>query len=591
MTAARSGLARPGLRLSRSRKMPTTAAGGGSSSSSGTARAARGRRRPGRRRPGRRRPGRRRPGRAQGAVATREPHAGPPPAPWHRRPWRARHWRNARGRRRLARDKNDPRQSRRLYPRLAVRGARRRVASHGRAARSSRAAMRVAAPAAPRPALAPRLASRRLRAGARHPSGRRVRRSVLAAGFNRYGTREDGPTPGSFMETYGLDLGGGTIARETLTFPRDSAAVALEVARPSASSSRTSATGGAPRWRSSRGPTPPPRRGGRRRPEAHVRGAAGKSTVEVGKFQVEPSLGMRKKGANRRACFCADGQSFAATMDAVVSNGEDVDGDVARDGAAPRETEYAVNRDERIVRTETRVFGRSASAVSVQGPLSTKMVTYKPFETYAWSMYNLRRALPSARPPNSRVLRERQLKQRAEGAPGRATRTRSGDSGGVLALRVRGLAHHERRRFMFAKKSTSRSSYRYLVCAYTTRPSRGAPTFSGRTASRPRHSPPPPPRDVSSRVVISARARFCLAIFAIGTEARDDVRERGDAGGVVQRSLPTMRSHGTSSSRDPRPSRRRVLTRSCVGGGTLRGSYPLDAGGRLCTRSSRTPPR
>ncbi len=35
-----------------------------------------------------------------------------------------------------------------------------------------------------------------------------------------------------------------------------------------------------------------------------------------------------------------------------------------------------MNRDERIVRTETRVFGRSASAVSVQGLLSTKMVTY-----------------------------------------------------------------------------------------------------------------------------------------------------------------------------------------------------------------------
>lgn len=190
--------------------------------------------------------------------------------------------------------------------------------------------MRVAAPAAPRPALAPRLASRRLRAGARHPSGRRVRRSVLAAGFNRYGTREDGPTPGSFMETYGLDLGGGTIARETLTFPPDSTAVALEVARPLGvvfedvgdgrctaveilEGSNAAAAGVAV--------------GDVLRLTSAV--AAGKSTVEVGKFQVEPSLGMRKKGANRRACFCADGQSFAATMDAVVSNGEDVDGDVA----------------------------------------------------------------------------------------------------------------------------------------------------------------------------------------------------------------------------------------------------------------------
>ena len=54
--------------------------------------------------------------------------------------------------------------------------------------------------------------------------------------------------------------------------------------------------------------------------------AKGKSTVTVGKFAVEPSLGMRKQSANRAACFCADGVPFPNCMDAIVSNGEEIDG-------------------------------------------------------------------------------------------------------------------------------------------------------------------------------------------------------------------------------------------------------------------------
>jgi hypothetical protein len=48
--------------------------------------------------------------------------------------------------------------------------------------------------------------------------------------------------------------------------------------------------------------------------------------VTVGKFAVEPSLGMRKQSANRAACFCADGVPFPNCMDAIVSNGEEIDG-------------------------------------------------------------------------------------------------------------------------------------------------------------------------------------------------------------------------------------------------------------------------
>lgn len=57
--------------------------------------------------------------------------------------------------------------------------------------------------------------------------------------------------------------------------------------------------------------------------------AVGKSRVEVGKWQVEPSTDMRKKGNNRRAYFVADDATFPAVMDAIVSNGEEVDGEEA----------------------------------------------------------------------------------------------------------------------------------------------------------------------------------------------------------------------------------------------------------------------
>ena len=57
--------------------------------------------------------------------------------------------------------------------------------------------------------------------------------------------------------------------------------------------------------------------------------AVGKSRVEVGKWQVEPSTDMRKKGNNRRAYFVADDATFPAVMDAIISNGEEVDGEEA----------------------------------------------------------------------------------------------------------------------------------------------------------------------------------------------------------------------------------------------------------------------
>ena len=47
------------------------------------------------------------------------------------------------------------------------------------------------------------------------------------AGFNRYGVKEDNPRDGTFMEAYGLNLGGGNISRETLTYGADATLVAL----------------------------------------------------------------------------------------------------------------------------------------------------------------------------------------------------------------------------------------------------------------------------------------------------------------------------------------------------------------------------
>ena len=147
------------------------------------------------------------------------------------------------------------------------------------------------------------------------------------AGFNRYGVKEDNPSDGTFMETYGLNLGGGNISRETLTYGADATLVALEVTRPLGivfeqvegkgvvavelvEGSNAAAAGA--------------RAGDVLRLTTAV--AKGKSTVKVGKWQVEPSVDMRSRGANRAAYFACDGRSFDAVMDAVVSNGEEVDG-------------------------------------------------------------------------------------------------------------------------------------------------------------------------------------------------------------------------------------------------------------------------
>ena len=152
---------------------------------------------------------------------------------------------------------------------------------------------------------------------------------VTAGGFVRYGVRED-PSPGDtsvgFLETYGLDLGGGAIQRETLKFGVGSQAVALQIARPLGIVFED--VGGAcvavevvPDSNAADAGVLP---GDVLRMCSAV--AKGKSTVTVGKFAVEPSLGMRKQSANRAACFCADGVPFPNCMDAIVSNGEEIDG-------------------------------------------------------------------------------------------------------------------------------------------------------------------------------------------------------------------------------------------------------------------------
>lgn len=164
---------------------------------------------------------------------------------------------------------------------------------------------------------------------ASRPSRRSIAVPVTAGGFVRYGVRED-PSPGDtsvgFLETYGLDLGGGSIQRETLKFGVGSQAVALEIARPLGIvfedvGGKCVAVEVVPGSNAADAGVLP---GDVLRMCSAV--AKGKSTVTVGKFAVEPSLGMRKQGANRPACFCADGVPFQNCMDAVVSNGEEVDG-------------------------------------------------------------------------------------------------------------------------------------------------------------------------------------------------------------------------------------------------------------------------
>ena len=171
---------------------------------------------------------------------------------------------------------------------------------------------------------------RSLRARARTETPSRARslpRSPSAANaWVRYGVREESGSDGAFQETYGLDLGG-TVGRETLTFPAGTSAVAFEIPRPlgivfeDLGDGATTAVEIVP---GSNAEAAGVRVGDVLRLVSAV--AVGKSTVEVGTFQVEPSLGMRKQGSNRRAYFLADGRPFAAAMDAVVSNAELVDG-------------------------------------------------------------------------------------------------------------------------------------------------------------------------------------------------------------------------------------------------------------------------
>ena len=168
-----------------------------------------------------------------------------------------------------------------------------------------------------------RASSRSSRPGAR--GARLAARASSAGCFSRYGVREEQPD-GSFLETYGISIDG-NVGRETLRFAPGSVAVSLTIARPLGivleqvegkgvvavelvEGSNAAAAGA--------------RAGDVLRLTTAV--AKGKSTVKVGKWQVEPSVDMRSRGANRAAYFACDGRSFDAVMDAVVSNGEEVDG-------------------------------------------------------------------------------------------------------------------------------------------------------------------------------------------------------------------------------------------------------------------------
>lgn len=51
--------------------------------------------------------------------------------------------------------------------------------------------------------------------------------------------------------------------------------------------------------------------------------------MSVKKWAVEPSLDMRRGGVNRRAYYVADDAGFDAAMNAILSNGLEVDGEEA----------------------------------------------------------------------------------------------------------------------------------------------------------------------------------------------------------------------------------------------------------------------
>jgi len=147
----------------------------------------------------------------------------------------------------------------------------------------------------------------------------------------RYGVREETGTTGAFQETYGLDLGGST-GRETLTFAAGSNAVSLQVTRPmgivfeevAAADGKGVKIVAVEVIGGSNAEAAGVQAGDILRLTSAV--AMGKSKVEVGNLQVEPSLAMRKQGVSRKAYFVADAQKFDSVMGAIQSNGEAVDG-------------------------------------------------------------------------------------------------------------------------------------------------------------------------------------------------------------------------------------------------------------------------
>eukprot|EP00239_Pterosperma_sp_CCMP1384_P006878 CAMPEP_0197856452 /NCGR_PEP_ID=MMETSP1438-20131217/28589_1 /TAXON_ID=1461541 /ORGANISM="Pterosperma sp., Strain CCMP1384" /LENGTH=211 /DNA_ID=CAMNT_0043471909 /DNA_START=268 /DNA_END=903 /DNA_ORIENTATION=+ len=149
-----------------------------------------------------------------------------------------------------------------------------------------------------------------------------------AAGWQRYGVTEKQDS-GAFQETYGLNLGK-SIGRETLTFPAGASAVAVDVKLPMGMVLEEVTVEGKQVIlavdinEGSNAETAGVQVGDILRMTSAV--AKGKVKVEVGRFQVEPSLGMEKKGDNRKAYFIVDGSSFGQVMNALVSNAEPVPG-------------------------------------------------------------------------------------------------------------------------------------------------------------------------------------------------------------------------------------------------------------------------
>jgi hypothetical protein len=157
---------------------------------------------------------------------------------------------------------------------------------------------------------------------------------VAIAGWVRYGVKEEFGTDGAYKETYGLDLGG-SIGRETLRFSPKSSAVALEVTRPLGivfeEMNYSFPINGS--YKHGKQILAVDIMEGSNAEKAGVKVGdilRMTSAVAVGKSAVEPSLDMRKQGNNRRAYFVADNKPFDTVMDAIISNGEAVDGEEAK---------------------------------------------------------------------------------------------------------------------------------------------------------------------------------------------------------------------------------------------------------------------